>query len=178
MNALSTLVYTVRGNAHIHTIIYNIAIACTEPNNFMFTHASTDLNISTKSRYRQYPHTHRRTHTQCPMYAPVARKARRSKNALDVNPQIFSNSNDSESDSEWNTHTIQLLNAHPQMMAGPERTGSVPVMGNRTSSGEWGIHTHVRARAHTKVWRNRIDIVVFIGWGMERKIKHCCRLLL
>ena len=90
MNALSTLIYTVRGNAHIHTIIHNIAIACTEPNNFMFTHASTDLNISTKSRYIQYPHTHRRTNTQCPMYAPVARKSRKSTNALDVNPQIFS----------------------------------------------------------------------------------------
>ena len=32
------------------------------------------------------------------MYTPVAREARKSANALDVNPHIFSYSNDSEQD--------------------------------------------------------------------------------
>ena len=34
----------------------------------------------------------------CTMYTPVARGARKSANALDVHPQIFSYSNDSEQD--------------------------------------------------------------------------------
>ena len=38
---------------HTHIIIIKYTTACTEPNNFMFTHASTDLNICTTSRYRQ-----------------------------------------------------------------------------------------------------------------------------
>ena len=40
---------------------------------------------------------HART-TTTTMYTPVAREARKSANALDVHPQIFSYSNDSEQD--------------------------------------------------------------------------------
>ena len=37
-------------------------------------------------------------HVPCTMYTPVPREARKSANALDVHPQIFSYSNDSEQD--------------------------------------------------------------------------------
>ena len=99
---------------HTHTQIHDVHIIYTHTHtntwctHHLYTHTYTNTwcthHLYTCVHKYMYTHTHTHTHahtcthihTPCTMNTPVAKEAQKYANALDVHPQIFSKSKDSE----------------------------------------------------------------------------------